>query len=379
MNHPTRSQTTTRSFFAVLAALVFFALPGRAVEPGRWLLIFDASSAMKKRLPATEAELMKIFKTSLDGYLKTGDEVAVWTFDQQTRSGQFPMATWQPADAPTLFTNLTTFLRKQKYSGETSLAALQPTLGKVIENSQRLTVIIFCDGQSEINWTPYNDGINQTLKQNFAERKKVSQPIVLLFRTQEGKFTACTVNFPPGGINLPQFPLLPEEIKALAPKPPTNPPVAPKPVVTPAPALIIVGKNVSTNIAQIPTAPEESNSSVASTTSNVVAPVVTNPPVLPQPAPTTAKVAPISTPTHATSPTLATNPLVEMTVTKTNEIVAETKSDADPRYRLLVLLATGALFLAGTLVILLVMRERRPRGSLITDSMNAPKNPPRKK
>ena len=347
MNHLTRSQTTTRSFFAVLAAILFFALPSRAVEPGRWLLIFDTSAAMKKRLPATEAELMKIFKTSLDGYLKTGDEVAVWTFDQQTRSGQFPMATWQPADAPTLFTNLTTFLRKQKYSGETKLAALQPTLGKVIENSQRLTVIIFCDGQSEINWTPYNDGINQTLKQNYAERKKVNQPIVLLFRTQEGKFTACTVNFPPGGINLPSFPLLQEEIKALAPKPPTNPPVAPKPVVTPAPALIIVGKNVSTNIAQIPAALEETNSPVAAAT-NIVSPVATNPPVL---VPTTV----------------------------TNAIVAETKSDADPRYRLLVLLATGALFLAGTLVVLLVVRERRPRGSLITDSMNSPKNPPRKK
>ena len=378
MNHLTRSRATTCSFFAVLAAIVFFALPSRAVEPGRWLLIFDTSSAMKKRLPATEAELMKIFKTSLDGYLKTGDEVAVWTFDQQTHSGQFPMATWQSADAPTLFTNLTTFLRKQKYSGETSLAALQPALGKVIENSQRLTVIIFCDGQSEINWTPYNDGINQTLKQNFAERKKVNQPIVLLFRTQEGKFTACTVNFPPGGINLPSFPLLPEEIKASAPKPPTNPPVAPKPVVTPAPALIIVGKNVSTNIAQIPIPPEETNSSAAAAT-NVVSPLATNPPVLAQVVSTPTKVTPIAVPPHAPNPTVVSSPSVAVLPTVTNTFTAETKADADPRYRLLVLLATGALFLAGTLVVLLVVRERRPRGSLITDSMNSPKNPPRKK
>lgn len=374
MNHLPSFPTTTRRFLAVLAALVFFAWPGRAVEPSRWLLIFDTSSAMKKRLPAVETELKKIFNNSLDGHLKAGDDVAVWTFDQQTRSGQFPLATWQPANAPTLFTNLMTFLRKQKYSGETSLAALQPALGKVIDNSQRLTVIIFCDGQSEINWTPYNDGINQTLKQNFAERKKVNQPIVLLFRTQEGKFTACTVNFPPGGINLPQFPLLSEEIMARAPKPPTNPPVTPKPVVIPPPALIIVGKNVATNLAQIPPT-VEINLRVATTT-NTGVPLDVTPPMPATIAKPTQPNLPPALATPTTVPIVASNPIIANLSTNAHPA---TPTEVDPRYKLLVLLATGALFVAGTLVVLLVVRERRPRSSLITDSMNSPKNPPRKK
>jgi hypothetical protein len=84
-------------------------------------------------------------------------------------------------------------------------------------------------------------------------------------------------------------------------------------------------------------------------------------------------------PPHAPNPTAVSSPSVAVLPTVTNTFTAETKADADPRYRLLVLLATGALFLAGTLVVLLVVRERRPRGSLITDSMNSPKNPPRKK
>src|SRR6185295_6660377 len=59
-----------------------------------------------------------------------------------------------------------------------------------------------------------------------------------------GKYVGATVNFPPLAANLPPFPLLPAEIKAMQPPPPPPPVVKPPP---PAPPLVIVGTHVSSD------------------------------------------------------------------------------------------------------------------------------------
>ena len=138
----------------------------------------------------------------------------------------------------------------------------------MIDDSDRLTVVIVCSGTGEILWTPYNDGMNTTLKQTRDDRKKLKLPYVIVLRTQLGKYVGATVNFPPLAANLPPFPLLPSEIKAMQPPPP--PPVVEVKPPPPAPPLVIVGKHVSsdtndvlkfavTNPAVVPVVQEKSN------------------------------------------------------------------------------------------------------------------------
>src|SRR5215831_16341938 len=79
----------------ILVAFIF--LQARGAErgiPGRWLLVIDTSSTMKKLHPATEAALQRFFSTGADGQLQAGDSVAVWMVEQNNINGQFPTFGW---------------------------------------------------------------------------------------------------------------------------------------------------------------------------------------------------------------------------------------------------------------------------------------------
>lgn len=232
---------------AVLVLALFAAMAAPAAMPvveQRWLLVFDTSSGMKKRLPAIETQVRELLTNDFANSLRAGDGLGVWTFNDRLQMGKFPLTTWEPKHATQTVSNLVTFLDKQNYSGGASFGALQPTLDSVIEDSDRLTVVIVCSGEGDLLWTPYNEGINETFKQTRDDRKKIKQPYVIILRTQMGKYVGATVNFPPLAANLPPFPLLPSEIKAMQPPPP--PPVAVKPPPA-APPLVIVGTHVSSD------------------------------------------------------------------------------------------------------------------------------------
>ena len=233
--------------------LVFQASAQTSGQPvdNRYLLIFDTSAAMKKREPAVELAIDNLFATSMRGELRDGDSIGVWTFDKDLLTGQFPLIRWDPGSAASIAEGLKAFLRKHRYANETRLAALQPYLGGVITNSPRLTVLIVCDGQSEINWTPYDNVINKLFGERQAERKQAKQPFILLLRSQLGEYVGCTVGLPPELIGFPRFPPLPAPAIKPEPPAPTNAaPTVPESTAPPAvlPSLIIIGKNVSTSL-----------------------------------------------------------------------------------------------------------------------------------
>lgn len=263
--------------FALGAGLILVragrAQPASQIGGERYLFIFNTSADMKRRLPAVRTEVNQLLATSLGGHLHPGDSVGVWTFNQDLRTGEFPLQLWKPEDAANIASQINRFIGRQRYAHQTRFSALQPQLSQVIKNSGRLTVLVFCDGEGEFTGTPYDADINRVFQQRQAAQKKVRQPFVLVFRTQLGQYIGCTMNFPPGMVNIPEFPPLP------APPAPakTSPPVPkPAPVVKVPPAqppptgppLILIGTNMET---QWPPAP------VPATPTNVVAATPTNP------------------------------------------------------------------------------------------------------
>ena len=90
--------------FAVLLAGIFLvpavrAQPAAPNVDNRFLLIFDTSSDMKRRLPAVQKALNDMLAASTNGQLHSGDSIGVWTFDQDLRAGQFPLQHWDPDNA----------------------------------------------------------------------------------------------------------------------------------------------------------------------------------------------------------------------------------------------------------------------------------------
>ena len=322
-------------------------------------MIFDTSAAMKKRLPAVEVAVKNFLTTGGSGQLHAGDSVGVWTFDQQLRTGQFPLIHWSPVNVGETASNLVAFVRQQHFTGKTSFAALQPLLGEIINHSERLTVIIYCDGQDVMGWTPYAEGINRTFGQNQDERKSARQPFALLLRTQQGKFTGCAVNFPPGTFSIPAFPPLPAPPVVKTNLPPVSSLVTSKPTPMIVPSLVIVGTNIGTNLADmlLPTnagSPKTFALTNHSESTNIAKPK-----------------------SHHSSVAGNSNPPLMNVASPTNlNAVPATISDDASQRRLLVL-GGGVLLVAFLLLVLLGVRSRRrEHGSLITASMEQNRKPP---
>jgi hypothetical protein len=261
MNNQMHKKMIARSvkiIFALLAAILLIPALHAQPEPqniqNRFLLIFDTSATMKKCLPTTQAAVQKLFFSMMNGQLQWGDTIGVWTFAQKVGPGRFPLQQWKPENAATIASNINAFVESQRYRKSTDFDATMLLLGAIVKDSDRLTVLIFCDGDGEMTHTPFDDAINTIFEKNRRTMQKSLQPFVVVLRSQSGAYVGYTVNSTAGPVNFPQFPQIPQAPAATPP----NPPPAPAPVVF-APPLIIIGTNVGTNLPPSAPKPETTN------------------------------------------------------------------------------------------------------------------------
>ena len=248
----------TRAVFVLLAAVLLIptlhAQPAAQNVDNRLLLVFETSAATKKSMPSVEIFLKQFFAMDMNGQLQRGDTVGVWTFDRHLQAGQFPLQHWAPENAAAIASNITAFVEHQHFPKNGSFDELPQPLNQIMQDSEQLTVLIFCDGRSEIHGTPYDAQINGVFQQQ-AKQIKAGQPFVIVLRSQLGKYIWATVGVPPAMINFPQFPPLPQPVEVTAPAAPTN--LSPVVIV---PSLIIIGTNVGTNLPPIVPKSEITNS-----------------------------------------------------------------------------------------------------------------------
>ena len=234
---------TMRGTWLLLAWFGGMAMvPGLPAQPAvrkldnRFLLVFDTSAEMKHRVVAVQSALNTILATSANGQMHSNDSIGVWTFDQQLETGRFHAALESRSRGPGLVKHQH-ICRRPTIRKKTTFDVLMPLLNQVVGGSERLTVVIFCDGYGEINGTPYDQGVNQLFQQRQSERQKTQQPVVIVLHSQLGQFVDCVVSFPPQPVSFPEFPPLPA--------PPPEPKVVPPPPRAVVPPLIIIGTPIT--------------------------------------------------------------------------------------------------------------------------------------
>jgi hypothetical protein len=394
-----------------------------AQQPGRFLLIFETSPTLKKNLPFVRQNLDRLFASNLEHEIQPGDDLAVWTVDQSLHTGTFPLANWSADETGMYAERLNDFLDQQKYTRHATLTLVQPMLNRVVKNSERLTVIIVCDGQSPLTGTPYDSGVNDIITNSAAKIKNRGVPYMLVLRAYQGQYLGCSVNRT-SLLNFPKFPPPP------TPEPPpvvskaapvvnqeaaaAAPPVS-GPIVAPVSALIIVGTNAGTNLPTatmkpaVPAPAPAPAINLPATNTVVSAALVPAAVAVTGPAPVTPpKVASgaLSNPPPRVPPPLASPlPVPGVVAQKTSAppsavvatstlagpvnppVVPESRpagalaenAPNDRGYVWSLTIGGGALVAAAALVMWLVARSRRPRGSLITRSLQEdPLLPPRK-
>ena len=333
---------------------------------------------MKRRLQAEDKAIHQLFALNLNGQFHAGDTIGVWLFGKDLQTGVYPLQHYEPEDVITIPSEISAFLARQHYSRSTRFDELMPMLNRLVEHSQRLTVIIFCDGDGEIQDTTADTQINATFKQNYGAMAKAKEPFIIVLRSQLGKSVGYTIG-PAEKLNIPAFPPLPMPAVTSEPAVVTPPPAASQPQPLPnAPPLIIVGSNVGTNMP----APAP-----ASAPAHVQQPTTSATPATP--APPVASSAPVASPAVPTNPAplIKDFPLTEKAPALTNAVVAASETTTPPiasakvsllppenvslgKSSHLFVLGTGLLLMVG-IPALLILRHQRGRHttSLITESL----------
>src|SRR6266851_3965452 len=201
-----------------ITSLVLLGLPGpppvraepeaakRPPPTNRYLLIVNTSHSMEHRAEGSLRAVQQLLESAMNGQLRRGDTLGVWTFNQDLYMGRFPLQHWSPGDRRGVTLRTLAFLQKQKYERRASFDKVLPAMDRLVKDSEFITVILVTDGDEPIQGTPFDDQINLLYKQWRDEQEKARQPLLTLLRAKAGRLTDYSVNAPPWPLELPPLP-----------------------------------------------------------------------------------------------------------------------------------------------------------------------------
>jgi hypothetical protein len=232
----------------VLLFFVFSWLPGLnaqtnapapAARSNRYLLIVETSRSMQRRSEGVFQAIHALLASSLGGQIRNGDTLGVWTYNEELSAGKLTLQRWS-VDAPkTVTSRVIAFVKEQKFEKQGRFEKVLPTLGRIMKNSELITVLLISDG-TEVHGTGFDDRINEVFKTWRAQQQDARMPFVTVMRAYKGKLTDCLVNPAPWVVELPPLPLGWQAAKVPS-KPPAT--VSSKPATSPTlPPLVITGK-----------------------------------------------------------------------------------------------------------------------------------------
>jgi len=283
---------------------------GAARSSNRYLLVFETSNAMQRRLPATLEAVAALLGGGFRGQLRDGDTVGVWTFNETLETGRLPLQHWSSVTSGEVTREILGFLKSQKHRGGARFDQVRPGLEQVIQASELITVILFTSGQEAMAGTPFDQKINEVYAAWREVQQKERKPFVTVLRARQGKIVFGSASPAPWPVEIPSLPA-PKPAKTVRAEPPKAEP--PKPVVV-GPPLIVTGKKPPVQDTTTPPPPTTPAPATTPVPSEAPAQPVTDPAVKPAPetpsptaAPATAQpgAVPAPAPSPAVSSTLA--------------------------------------------------------------------------
>ncbi len=208
-------------------------IPARAAQTpapltlssNRYLFIVDTSLSMKPRASGALQRIETLLLSDLNGNLRPGDTLGLWTYNEKLMAGQFPLQIWSKEQKQAITKRFIAFMRNQPIEKKPKLAEALTPVSELVKNSDNLTVLLFSAGDEKIRGTPFDDEINAVYKKQSRSMQKAGMPFVTVLRAQDGKIFGHSVNYVPWPIDIPPFPRSVEPPQRPLAKPtPTNPP-----------------------------------------------------------------------------------------------------------------------------------------------------------
>lgn len=299
-------------------ASLFAAPAPEKPQENRLLFLIETTPKTDNERAAIRKSLRSIIESGLDGHMHYGDTIGLWAYNDKVNT-DFPMVIWTHEHQQDVENAIDFWMTKQKFKGRADFSKVLPPLQNVIKASQKLTIIWYSAGDSQITGTPYDKEIAELQKEFRDDFRKQHIPFATLLAVRKGAVVDFTVNPGDGKIRLPE--IYDKEAAATATAA-TNPPAeATAPVAKKPPLIIRIGPSpevLAQKKANAP-APAATNSAVT----NVTTEKLTN--AIAVPSATVQSNAPAALSTNAPAP-IAIAPVLVKTnapaVTTTNAPVA---------------------------------------------------------
>ncbi|MGA2657384.1 MAG: hypothetical protein ABSH34_07670 [Verrucomicrobiota bacterium] len=240
--------------YCVLALALMMGASPLAGEPAgsssRYLVIVDTSRSMRHRSKAMLQTVQDLLSTGMQGELKGGETLGLWTFNQDLYTGRFPLQVWSPEEQTAIAQRALGFLKAQACEKQPSLEKVIPALENVVKDSELITVILISAGDAKMRGTPFDDPINDYYARWCNEQQNGQVPLVTVLRARNGKMIRCSVRPAFGSVEFPPWP--PPEAPVVRTEPPAP---APAPQNLPpqmAPPLILSGRKLRPETTQPP-------------------------------------------------------------------------------------------------------------------------------
>ncbi len=190
-----------------------------------------------------------LLTSGMKGQVEAGDTIGLWTFNEELYTGRFPLQTWSPPAQEDIMRNAIAFLKAQKYERQAKLSTVFPALGRIINNSELITVIIISTGGDKIQGTPIDARINEFYQRWRGALQKAGMPVITVLRSRHGQLDDCVVNIPPWPLELPP---IDSETKGTETAWATRANATPKTLSPAVPPLVISGKRLQPEQAPTP-------------------------------------------------------------------------------------------------------------------------------
>jgi hypothetical protein len=216
---------------------------GTNVSAGRYLIIVETSLSMNRRATNTQKVIGDLLVSGLNGQLRPGDTVGLWTFSEDLNAGSFPLQLWTPQTRQRIAVGVVEFLRRQAYEKPARLEKVLAPMMRVVKDSDKITVLLISGGDEKVSGTPFDSEINESYKLNSSEQRKLRQPFVTVLRARKGEFIGWNVSMPPWPVEFPEFPPEPQVAKSpVSQEKPKSEQPKPEPTKPTVPSLIVIGK-----------------------------------------------------------------------------------------------------------------------------------------
>ena len=174
----------------------------------RWLFIVETSSPMRRRQTATLKAVDELLGSQMRGQLRTGDSLALWTFNETLSPARLPVQKWSVTNHMAIVGRVHAFLQARTYEKTPSLSDAVPAILRLVESSDVLTVLLISSGETKLQGTPFDDKINRVFDTWRDTQRRANTPFLTVLRSRKGQLTDCAATPAQWEAELPPLPAL---------------------------------------------------------------------------------------------------------------------------------------------------------------------------